>query len=271
MKKLVFKEDTHQYFFDHKEFTSVTTILKKYAQEFDSSYWSLYKAIKDVMETRNLWEVYKRQVGGWEKVVAAWSADPMMPEEIKLRQNYYLDLWEAEGFTARVKGTLRHLEKENEINNQITTPQYIREQKGEVVLGTNEQQFFEKNFTSSGVFAEVRLYNEQYEVAGTVDKIIKEGKKVHIHDYKTNKKISREGFRGATMKTPLQALPDCSYSLYTLQLSIYAWILEDLGYEIGDLAIIHIPDRQTETIIPVQYRKDLVEKLLKHYAKRRIF
>ena len=269
MNTATFKEDTHQYFYMGKEFISVTTLIKEYAGKFDSKHWSTYKAVKDVMEYYNEWTIYKKQAGGWENVVNFWSSNPTRLDEILDRKKYYLDLWEEEGRVARVKGTLAHNEKEQEIKGHITSRTASAGEFVEVPLGINEAAIMEGDFDSQGVFAELLVWNEAYGVAGQVDKVIKRKKHIDLEDYKTNKKLATVGFRGAMMKYPLNSLPDCNISHYQIQLSLYAWMLQKRGYHIGKLIIRHIPDSRTDIPIEVEYRPDLVELMLNHYAKRR--
>ena len=104
---------------------------------------------------------------------------------------------------------------------------------------------------------------------GQADVVERIGDEVHIKDYKTSKSIDFEAFMDNKMLEPVQELPDTNYSKFTLQLSLYGWMLEELGYKIKSLTIIHL-DRITGNPIqdyPLAYRKDLVTKLLEHYDR----
>ena len=96
-----------------------------------------------------------------------------------------------------------------------------------------------------------------------------------IVTHNTNKKIDTKGFyntytRSTTkMKFPLTNLDDVNFNHYQLQLSTYAWILQKLNpeFRIKRLFICHFDHDDNQTIYEVQYLKDEVEKMLKHYAK----
>lgn len=96
-----------------------------------------------------------------------------------------------------------------------------------------------------------------------------------IVTHNTNKKIDTKGFyntytRSTTkMKFPLTNLDDVNFNHYQLQLSTYAWMLQKLNpeFKIKRLFICHFDHDDNQTIYEVQYLKDEVEKMLKHYAK----
>jgi hypothetical protein len=91
-----------------------------------------------------------------------------------------------------------------------------------------------------------------HKVAGTADKIIiYEDKTFDVDDYKTNGKFNTTSFRGQCMKYPCTNLPDCHLGHYTLQLSLYAWMLKQFGLKPGKLRLHHydIPDEAVDQII----------------------
>lgn len=61
-----------------------------------------------------------------------------------------------------------------------------------------------------------------------------------IYDYKTNRKeLSKWGFKKQTMLPPLDFLQDSDYYHYEMQLNIYAYILEQYGYKVREIKIFH--------------------------------
>ena len=72
------------------------------------------------------------------------------------------------------------------------------------------------------------------------------------------------------MKYPLNNLQDCTFNHYACQLSLYAYMLQQINpnFEIKGLKIIHIDRNENETELDVPYLKDEVEKMLKHYKKQ---
>ena len=91
-----------------------------------------------------------------------------------------------------------------------------------------------------------------------------------------NKKIDTESFFDQTTKKrqmmlyPLDNLPDCNYYRYSMQLSTYAYMLQQINpkFNIKKLAIVHFDHDGNETEYEVDYLKDDVARMLLHYRKQ---
>ena len=133
---------------------------------------------------------------------------------------------------------------------------------------------------------EVCLYSDKYRIAGTTDKICviskTEGCDVDIADFKTNlsKPIQYFSEYKKTLYAPLNHLQDCNFIKYSLQLSLYAYMFEELtGRRVRQLYIHMIPppiikedgsydfsSLMEHRKIPVYYAKGDVKLLLEHYS-----
>ncbi len=69
---------------------------------------------------------------------------------------------------------------------------------------------------------------------------------------------------------PINNLDNHMLNHYTLQLSIYAWMIQKLNpdFEIKLLRLLHIDGEGVETHYDVPYLKKEVEKMLKHYKQQ---
>lgn len=77
-----------------------------------------------------------------------------------------------------------------------------------------------------GVYPEFFVYNADYSLCGQADRVeVTTSGLVQIGDYKTNKKLETEGFRGKKMLGVLSHLDDCHLSHYSLQMSLYMWMI----------------------------------------------
>jgi len=123
-------------------------------------------------------------------------------------------------------------------------------------------------------YDEICLYNDEYRIAGTADKIsaVGTGKNVSvvISDFKTNisKGIQFHSDYSKTLYAPFDHLQDCNYVKYSLQLSLYAYMWENLtGRKVKRMFIHFIPpdDFTKHQIIPVNYMKHDVRLLLETY------
>ena len=71
------------------------------------------------------------------------------------------------------------------------------------------------------------------------------------------------------MLYPLNNLMDCNFYHYALQISIYAYMIQKMNpdFEIESLKLVHFDHKNNVTQYEVEYLKDDVERLLKHYKK----
>lgn len=142
------------------------------------------------------------------------------------------------------------------------------------------------------IYAEKRVYSTTYQIAGMIDVLIVKGKQFAILDWKTNKEkmMFRSGYykkvnvggnwvksndyilTGKTLKTPITNLEDCKGIIYTLQLSLYAYIMELWGYTLvkNGLEIFHIRPNEEPKLININYKKEDIKKILIHHLKTRI-
>jgi len=98
-----------------------------------------------------------------------------------------------------------------------------------------------------GVYPEHLVYLKSSGICGQSDLVEVINGEVHITDYKTNKEIKTEGFKNwdgsiNKMLPPLSHLDDCNLTHYTLQLSLYMYMILKHNPKLkpGQLTIHHI-------------------------------
>lgn len=113
-------------------------------------------------------------------------------------------------------------------------------------------------------------------IAGQIDLLVKDGNDIYIYDYKTNKEIKQKSYYNKNkrahecMKFPLNDIMDTNYWHYTLQLSLYAYLLQQINpeFNIKLLKLIHVDHSNKVTEYELEYMKSTVENMLKHYKKQ---
>jgi len=264
--KIAFEDSTHTYTNTQtkKEYISATTLIHKYVPEFDSQYWSLYKAVKDVLEKHNQFKIYKLSVGGWEQVVSSWNRNPLMryQSEVEAQQLEYLIRWDVISDAACDIGMAEHKRRELEICNQ---DYYEHDNTRYQTPKTYTQRdiLHMQDFASNSIFAELLVYNDAFKVAGQVDWVRKKGRSVWIKDYKTSREITKKSFRDEKLLTPLNDLFNANWYIYAMQLSLYGWMLEQCGYNVRGLEVVHT---RSETTYDMPYLKDQVTRMLEDYV-----
>lgn len=169
-------------------------------------------------------------------------------------EEYWLAKWDETRDYACEKGHAFHDLKEMVVNNRGV---HIIERREMPVQNVNklwQLPNYEGNFglLPPGVYTELTLWNYAHRIAGTADLItIYPDKTFDVDDYKTNGTFKTEAFMSRPMKYPCTNLQDCHLGHYTLQLSLYAWMLSQFGLTPRNLRLHHydIPDEDVEKII----------------------
>lgn len=138
------------------------------------------------------------------------------------------------------------------------------------------------------IIAEKKVYTSKYMVAGMIDVLVIKGKHFAIIDWKTNKdemmfisgyyKKVKQGDiwvrgnefieRNDTLSIPLNKVPRCKGMIYSLQLSLYAYIMEECwGYKLvkDGLTIFHFRPNRKPKKIKIRYMKKDIHNMLEHY------
>lgn len=117
---------------------------------------------------------------------------------------------------------------------------------------------------------EHKLFCHEYKVAGTADVIKNEENGLFsIYDFKTNKKFNLTNIYGKFLLAPVHHLTDCEYNLYSLQISIYAFMYANMtGLKPSQFGIVYYDREQKDfTVYPIPYLKSEAKKILDDYTK----
>jgi hypothetical protein len=145
------------------------------------------------------------------------------------------------------------------------------------------------------IFAEKKIYSTTYQLAGMIDVMIVnlKTKQFAILDWKTNKDVMMftSGYfkkkkmpDGTWVKSetfirtddklmyPLDNVDSCKGMIYSLQLSLYAYIMELWGFTLvpQGLEIYHIRPGLQPKLIKVAYMKREIEAMLGHHVTERV-
>lgn len=234
-----YHDPSHKYFLGTNVYRSATTIVSQFYEKFDTEERVIYMT-----------ERYGR--------------DPQ----------YWKAKWEEENRISLVRGSRKHDKEEQFLYNRGFT----------MVTAKSYPVFDMRRYYNSpvkyialpdGTYPELKLWRHDWKIAGRADKptfeTLNNGQRyAHIEDYKTNKSIDTRGFNGRKMLEPLTHLEDCEWTHYTLQLSLYQYMLEYFGFRPGIRRIIHFPHEieglGTPDPVPheLPYLRDEVISMLSH-------
>lgn len=226
-------DDKHKYFIGNKELISTTTFIGEFKKPFNADYWATVKA--------------KERGVSKQQILLEW-------DDIR--------------DTACVKGSDLHSYSDNFMHNRVF-PTDVPD-----ALIKQFKEFYKKFINNNLVIrTEYVLGDIDLGIAGMIDLFCynKEKDYFYIADYKTNKKFDFESKYNNYYLEPINFLEDCSFVTYSLQTSIYRYIIEkNLGIELGDSVVIWFNDKN-DSYEPVKctYYKKEVEKMFKAYKKQK--
>lgn len=192
----------------------------------------------------------------WSKKIAAREGvDPSV----------ILDTWKTLTTSAQDRGTNIHSIMEN----------FLKENRVEAGYEELIESFNKKTSAiikkTSKILSESIVYLHDFKLAGTADLIVENGNIFYVLDFKTNKKFNFQSKYNEYFLEPLDYLQQCEFTGYTLQLSTYAYMYEQLtGKKCGGLKIFYLRefDGNFWQEINCTYMRGTVEDMLKHKARK---
>lgn len=279
---IAFEEEAHIYYDVTKpeqKFISVTTLIHSFTQPFDKEFWSAYKALEKLLPKES-WAIEKKSLLSskkFDKVLL--ELHNITEDDFNKEQQGILDAWDLENRKSCERGSKIHEELENSFykkKKNIDLSKYQIGGKFECIKDRVELDL------DCGVYPEYLISrvseDGKLRLAGQIDLLVKNGNKIIIGDWKTNKKIETKSFFNSATKSsvkmqyPLNNLDDVNYWHYALQLSTYAWMMQMYNpeFEIEDLVLVHFDHQDNMTVYHMPYLKDEVIRMLTFYKKETI-
>lgn len=127
-----------------------------------------------------------------------------------------------------------------------------------------------QSWPAEKIASEVILYSTNLKLAGTIDLITQDPQTgaFTLYDWKTSKRIDRKSFDDKCgIKGIACQLPHCNYVTYSLQLSLYAHMLESYGATVDSIHILHLDksDNSVKQIEAHRYANE-IEQMLKELS-----
>jgi ATP-dependent exoDNAse (exonuclease V) beta subunit len=222
---IIFKEDGHSYESieeDNIQWLSVTSLVSKFKPKFDKE----GQAKKSAKNKNSKW--YGMTV---EQIIEAWDNET----------NRAINL-----------GNFYHNQRESDMLDFKTIERNGTEIPIIKPLVNNDGiKLAPEQKLSDGLYPEHLVYLKSVGICGQADVVEIVDGFININDYKTNKEIKEKGYtnwEGITSKMfkPVNHLDDCNLNHYSLQLSIYAYIIKkhNPSLKIGKLTIQHVKFKQ---------------------------
>lgn len=270
-KGIHFDPVKHVYTNDKGEkYISGTKFISLFKQPFDKEFWQKYKAVQRILEDKgqeDLWKKVKMKYLRTEDKKLFYEAafNEVSVAKVNKMIKEIDQEWKNKTTTALTKGTAYHDGQEAQIRKEHNH--------------THDWNWLDISYPNlkPDIYPELRLYNHKHKLAGSADKtkIFKNGE-VMIVDYKTSKTIEFESWTNPwtgnenKMLYVCSGLDDANFNHYTLQLSLYGWMMEQLGYKVRRLTIEHILFDENGKFmkkIPYncEYMRNTIEAMIDYY------
>lgn len=221
----IFDPGAHKYTYHGEQFISVTKYIQNFHKPFETDFWSKKKAEQRGVDQEVILKEWK-QLNDY--------ANDVGTDTHQWIEDYFNQLW---------KPLPSNLDLIHRINkfNKIFAKQ----------LHKLEPLKFE-----------VRVFSKKWKIAGMIDSLFLYKGKIYILDWKTNKQFTHDDHLKGQYEKLLEPFDDYwknHHNEYSIQLSLYALILEEWGFEIGGAYLVHIGpgDEEAELFKVVDMRDKL--------------
>lgn len=225
----VFNEKYHKYYYDGKDFQSVTQFIKRFKEEFDSDKWSKKTAEKTGQDQDTVldeWKKLNERANHIGHATHEWI------------ENFF-------------KRKYQPIPKDFEIIDRLDKFHKI---------------YFDKLSKLVPVKFEQKLFSTKWKLAGTFDALFTYKDQLVIVDWKTNKKFDTSSSYNKKLLTPFETEDECKLTEYSIQISLYALMLEQVGLFVKMGYILYIgPEGEPELHRFIDYREKLREYLNLHF------
>jgi ATP-dependent exoDNAse (exonuclease V) beta subunit len=223
-----FDPKLHKYTYLGEQFISVTKFIQQFHKPFQKEYWSQKKA-----------------------------------EEAGVPQEWILNAWQELNDYANEVGTDTHQWIEDYFNG-IWKP---LPNNLDVINRINKFNviFAKQLWKLEPLKFEVRVFSKKWKIAGMIDSLFIYRGKIFILDWKTNKKFTTDDTLHFKEKllSPFEDNYKSHLSEYSIQLSLYALILEEWGFKVGGAYLVHIgPDDEPAEMYKVIDMRPKLKKYL---------
>lgn len=214
-----FIEEGHKYIStkDNVKWTSVTRLIEQFTNPFDPE-----QHIKSSKNKKSKW----------------YGIDPA---EIK-------NIWQQTNKYSTDLGTWYHKRMESAMLSceTISYGETVMQICQPIIDSDNIKYAPDQKLKNNTIYPEHFVYLKSVGLCGQVDRVEVIDNKVFIKDFKTNKELKFESYKGwdghKMMLQPVNHLMDCNFTHYSLQLSLYMYMIlkHNPQLSFGGLEILHV-------------------------------
>lgn len=223
--EFVFEPKSHKYTYHGEQFISVTKFIQNFHKPFETDFWSKKKAEQTGVSQKEI-------LNDWKKLND--HANEVGTDTHQWIEDYFNSIF-------------RPLPSDLDLIHRIN--------KFNKIFAKHLHRLEPLKF-------EVRIFSKKWKIAGMIDSLFFYKGKIFILDWKTNKQFTFDGHEKGKYEKLLEPF-DCHWknhlNEYSIQLSLYALILEEWGFEVGGAYLVHIGpgDEEAQLFKAVDMRSEL--------------
>jgi ATP-dependent exoDNAse (exonuclease V) beta subunit len=216
----------HKYTYHGEVFQSVTQFIGEFHLPFDTEKWSKIKADQAGVDQ--------------EEIKKEWKRLNEYSNEIGTDMHNYIELY--------YKNEYQKLPTNLDLIHRIN--------KFNIIYAKHLHKLEPLAF-------EVRVFSKKWKKAGMIDSLFIHNGKIFILDWKSNKEFRTDSHIKGKYHKLLKPFDDYyanHLNEYSIQLSMYASILEEWGFEVGGAYLVHIgPDDEEAKLYKVIDMRDIIK------------
>lgn len=292
--RVLFKDEGHVYTYNGEQLTSVSRLLDIFKPEYPREYFldrgALKELIPDLPAQKKAWKESGKTIMSDEFI--HYLLDQVDIEDFMREREILEKKWVDKNHKSIVKGNTYHLAREHEsykrgyeVNPYDGLP-YQTAKKKRKLQGYDNYSLKENLYElPDGFYPELLVSILEYRtekgeiinpmLCGQSDKVFigtdELGRYIDIDDYKSNEKVSdwagkdEDTGRINKMLPPISHIPASKWHGYELQMSAYAFMLEQVGYRVRNVGFTHI-----NTLHHCEYRRREVGDMIEAFHKMKV-
>ena len=224
--EFTFDPKYHKYTYKGTPYTSVTKFIENFHPEFEQDYWSKKKAEEkgvDQSEILKEWQDLNDYANEVGNSTHNWI------------ENYYNRIFQ------ELPTNLDIIDRINKFNKIHATHLY----------------------KLKPIVTEIRIFSKKYPLAGTIDSLFSYKNKLIIIDHKTNKKFTDDSNNQYNkLLPPFDEYYENHHSKYSIQISLYATILKEWGFDVAAGYLLYIGPNDDAKLIKCHNMIKTIEDFL---------
>jgi len=239
---VTYHDEPHKYYVDGKELISVTTLIHQYQEKFDEEYWSDIKSNEYLIDNyliKRGWNFINKKGTLKGSIIHDYAENLFQNKIFKYPKDEIINTFGFDPIWDEYVITKKHVDK------------FYSDSYGKLIPIRTEFVVYDKESLIGGML-DALFYNVKYN-------------EIQIFDWKTNKNFTKS-CKNKHLLNELEFIEDCDLNIYSLQLSLYKYIIEkNTNIKLGKSYIVWFShNNPSYEIIEVKDMSFYVKKIIQN-------